>query len=111
MSISGGIDKAIARGEEIGCTAIQIFTRNASRWQASPLEDDVARRFRAAREASEINYVAAHDSYLINLASPDQQLRVRSINTFLDELERCHQLGIGDLVMHQERTGASGCGS
>ncbi|PLX97323.1 MAG: deoxyribonuclease IV [Desulfuromonas sp.] len=100
VSIAGGIEKAFARGEEIGCTAIQIFTRNASRWQAPPLKPEVVSAFRQARELSSIQYVAAHDSYLINLASPDEALRRKSITTFLDELGRCHQLGIGDLVMH-----------
>ena len=100
VSIAGGIEKAFARGEEIGCTAIQIFTRNASRWQAKPLAAESVSAFRAARQCSSINYVASHDSYLINLASPDAELRNKSIATFLDEMERCSQLGIEDLVMH-----------
>ena len=100
VSIAGGIDRAIARGEAIGCTAIQIFTRNASRWQAKALGQDEIRSFRVALENSQIKYVAAHDSYLINLASPDESLRQKSIAAFLDEMERCRQLGIKDLVMH-----------
>lgn len=100
VSIAGGIDKALARGAAIGCTAIQIFTRNASRWQAKPLQADSVAAFREARQNSDIAYVAAHDSYLINLASPDAALRSKSINAFIDEMERCAQLGIEDLVMH-----------
>lgn len=100
VSIAGGIDKAIGRGEEIGCTAIQVFTANASRWQTKPLDDRAVERLRLAYADSAINYLAAHDSYLINLASPDKQLRGRSIARFLEELRRCQQLGIGDLVMH-----------
>ncbi|NOY12785.1 MAG: deoxyribonuclease IV [Deltaproteobacteria bacterium] len=100
VSIAGGIEKAIARGEEIGATAIQVFTRNASRWQARPLSTDAVAAFRAARKDSKIAYVAAHDSYLINLASPDPELRDKSIAAFADELERCALLGITDLVMH-----------
>ncbi len=100
VSISGGIEKAFARGEEVGCTAIQLFTRNASRWTAPPLKDKSIKAFREARERSSIRYVVAHDSYLINLASPDEELRHRSIATFLDEMLRCQQLGIPDLVMH-----------
>ena len=100
VSIAGGAEKAFARGEEIGCGAIQIFTRNASRWQAPPLKEKTITAFRQAREQSRIRYIAAHDSYLINLASPDDDLRQRSILTFLDEMMRCHQLGIADLVMH-----------
>ncbi len=100
VSIAGGVEKAFARGEAIGATAIQIFTRNASRWQAKPLSAATIRAFRAARSESSIKYVASHDSYLINLASPDPELRRKSILTFLDELQRCSQLGICDLVMH-----------
>ncbi len=100
VSIAGGIEKAIARGEAIGCSAIQIFTRNASRWQAKPLAADSVAAFRAARQNSEIDYVAVHDSYLINLASPDAALRNKSIAAFIDEMERSSLLGIEDLVMH-----------
>ena len=100
VSIAGGIEKAILRGAEIGATAIQVFTRNASRWQAKPLAAEAIRAFKQARSNSSIGYVAAHDSYLINLASPDAALRHKSIDTFVDELERCQQLGIEDLVMH-----------
>lgn len=100
VSIAGGIEKAFLRGAEIGATAIQVFTRNASRWQAKPLEAAAIHAFRQARGNSSIGYVAAHDSYLINLASPDAALRHKSIDTFVDELQRCQQLGIEDLVMH-----------
>ncbi|MCW8859350.1 MAG: deoxyribonuclease IV [Deltaproteobacteria bacterium] len=100
VSIAGGIEKAIARGEAIGCTAIQIFTRNASRWESKPLEAEAVKSFRNALDKSRISYVAGHDSYLINLASPDENLRKKSIDAFLDEMERCHQLGVGALVMH-----------
>ena len=75
VSIAGGIDRAFSRGELIGCSAIQIFTRNASRWQAKPLSTEAIAAFRSARTNSPIRYVAAHDSYLINLASPDPALR------------------------------------
>ncbi|SHI96719.1 Endonuclease IV [Malonomonas rubra DSM 5091] len=100
VSIAGGIEKAFARGEAVGCTAIQVFTRNASRWQAKPLTEKSIVAFHDARQESNIGYVAAHDSYLINLASPDPELRNKSIAAFIDEMERCSQLGIEDLVMH-----------
>jgi deoxyribonuclease-4 len=100
VSIAGGIEKAFSRGEAVGCTAIQLFTRNASRWQAKPLAEKSIAAFREARKKSSIAYVAAHDSYLINLASPDSELRSKSIAAFIDKMERCSQLGIGDLVMH-----------
>lgn len=100
VSIAGGLENAFARGEEIGCTAIQIFTRNASRWQAKPLAQNEIEAFRQARQRSSIAYVAVHDSYLINLASPDAALRAKSIEAFVAEMTRCDQLGITDLVMH-----------
>ena len=100
VSIAGGIEKAFSRGEAIGCSAIQIFTRNASRWKAKPLSDEAVAAFQQARRDSSIGYVSAHDSYLINLSSPDLKLRNRSIEAFVDEMVRCSQLGIEDLVMH-----------
>ena len=100
VSIAGGIEKAFARGEAIGCTAIQVFTRNASRWQAKPLSEKSIAAFHSAHQKSSIAYIAAHDSYLINLASPDPELRNKSIAAFVDEMARCALLGIGDLVMH-----------
>lgn len=100
VSISGGIEKVFPRAAEIGGTALQLFTRNASRWQAKPLAEESLVAFRAARRQSDVGYVAAHDSYLINLASPDPALRNKSVAAFIDEMQRCSQLGIGDLVMH-----------
>lgn len=111
VSIAGGIEKAFARGEKIGCSAIQIFTRNASRWQAKPLSKESSAAFRAARKQSRIGYVAAHDSYLINLASPDTELRNKSIAAFVDEMQRCSQLGIEDLVMHPGAHVGQGAGA
>ena len=100
VSIAGGLHKAFARGEQIGCTAIQIFTRNASRWLAKPLQRVDIEAFRTARLTSPVEFVAAHDSYLINLASPEEEKRQRSVGAFIDEMERCAALGIEYLVMH-----------
>lgn len=100
VSIAGGIYKAFARGEQVGCTAIQIFTKNASRWQAKALQQADIDAFKTARRESSIQFVAAHDSYLINLASPEDDKRHRSIMAFIDEMERCAALGIEYLVMH-----------
>lgn len=100
VSVAGGIENAFARGQKIGANAIQVFTRNANRWQAAPLTDQAIEAFRAAHNQSSMRYLVAHDSYLINLASPDETLRQKSIAAFLDEMERCQLLGIPDLVMH-----------
>lgn len=100
VSIAGGIWNAIERGEESGCTALQIFTKNASQWQAPPLADEAAARFRDLWEASAIGPVIAHDAYLINLASPAAVLRNKSRKAFLDEMERAEKLRIPFLVTH-----------
>ncbi|MBN1422106.1 MAG: deoxyribonuclease IV [Planctomycetes bacterium] len=100
MSIAGGVSKAIGRGRAAGCGAIQIFTKNASQWEAPPLTDGEVRRFHAAREETGIATVAAHDSYLINLAAPEKDLRERSIRTLAEELARADRLGIPFLVVH-----------
>lgn len=100
VSISGSIDKAVARAAVLGCTAMQIFTKNASQWRAKAIAADEAQAFRTALAASKIRAVIAHDSYLINLAAPPGENRDKSIAAFRDEMERCALLGIPDLVMH-----------
>lgn len=70
VSVAGGLEKAFANGHDVGCTAIQIFTKNANRWQGKPITDDAAELFRESWQASKIGPVIAHDAYLINLASP-----------------------------------------
>jgi len=100
MSISGGLHLAFPRGEEVGCTAMQVFTKNASQWKAKPIGDEDARLFREAWEKSPIGPVIAHDSYLINLAALDDAKWAQSKAAFADEIERCSKLGIPGLVMH-----------
>lgn len=100
VSIAGGVSRAFSRAQEIGATAMQIFTKNANRWQAKPLPDKEIKAFAAARENSNVASVIAHDSYLINLAAADGEKRHRSLAAFVDEMERCAALGIGGLVMH-----------
>lgn len=100
ISISGGVSKAFARAEELSVNAMQIFTKNASRWQAKPLANVEVDAFLASWKASSVDAIIAHDSYLINLAAPEGETRTRSIAAFLDELQRCAALGITHLVMH-----------
>jgi len=99
MSIAGGLHLAFARGEEVGCTAIQIFTSNATQWKSKPLSEGDIQAFTREQERTGI-MVVAHDSYLINLGSPDRELREKSRRAFLEEMERCERLGILVLVMH-----------
>lgn len=100
VSIAGGLDRAIARGLEGGCTALQIFTRNANSWQTKPLTDTEARLFREAWRASGIGPILVHNSYLINLASPRDSIWERSKDALRAELIRCSQLGVDGLVLH-----------
>jgi deoxyribonuclease-4 len=100
MSIAGGVWKSFSRGVEEGCVTMQIFTKNASRWRAPALAEDDARRFRGLQEETGIGPVVAHDSYLINLASPSDSLRARSRKAFLEEMRRAELLGLSGLVMH-----------
>lgn len=100
VSVAGGLDKAFARAIESGCTAMQIFTKNANRWQGKPISEVEAATFRKAWQESGIGPVVAHDAYLINLASPQNDVWTKSKNALRDELCRCAQLGVTDLVMH-----------
>jgi deoxyribonuclease-4 len=100
ISISGGVEKAVGRGQEVGCEAMQIFTKNSNQWQAKPLSPAEIKSFRDGCATAGIAPVIAHSAYLINLAAPDEALYEKSIQAFLDELQRCELLGIPYLVVH-----------
>ncbi len=100
VSTSGGVTSALPRAAAIGATAIQIFTKVASQWREPAIDDEERARFRAERAASRIVHANAHDSYLINLASPDPVLWSRSLISFTCELKRCEALGLDALVSH-----------
>jgi len=100
MSIAGGVYKALWRGKEIGCDTIQIFTKNANQWQAKPFIPEDIEAFHKARGETGIWPIVAHDSYLINLASPDKGLYERSLEALWEELQRAQALGLPYLVMH-----------
>jgi deoxyribonuclease-4 len=100
MSISGGVEKAVVRGREVGCEAMQIFTKNSNQWKAKPLTTPEVNAFREACKLTGIGPVIAHSAYLINLAAPDEALYEKSIQACLDELQRCELLGIPSLVVH-----------
>jgi deoxyribonuclease-4 len=100
MSIAGGHALAIDRALAFEMTACQIFTKNANQWQAKPIAPEAAESFRARAAESGIASFVAHDSYLINLASPDDALWEKSIAAFGDEIARCALLGIPYLVTH-----------
>lgn len=100
VSVAGGVERAFERGAALDCETVQIFVKNASRWQAKPLEPQRIETFRAARRESTIGVVAAHAAYLINLAAGDPQILADSRRALGDELDRCVQLGVDYLVVH-----------
>ncbi len=100
LSIAGGCHNALLEARGHGCTAVQLFTRNASQWQARPLTAQDVRAFRDTRRQTKVRHLIAHDSYLINLASPDAALYRRSLDAFVDEVRRAESLGLAYLVMH-----------
>ena len=100
VSISGGLYHALARGEKIGCNAIQIFTKNQRQWQAKPLSHHDVDQFIQSFTTSPIVAVVAHNSYLINLASPDPQGLEKSRQAFLEEIDRAELLKIPVLIFH-----------
>ncbi|MDQ3653609.1 MAG: deoxyribonuclease IV [Chloroflexota bacterium] len=100
MSASGGVDKALARGEAIPVESLQLFSKNERQWIAKPLDPDVVERFHAEVERTGITKLVVHDSYLINLASPKPDILEKSLPAFTDELQRCDALGVPYLVTH-----------
>ncbi len=100
VSAAGGVPEAAARAKAIGATAMQLFTKQASRWAERVCADDECSAFRAGIATTEVRRIAAHDSYLINLASPDPVLRARSLGSFIAELRRSEALGIDYIVSH-----------
>ena len=100
MSTAGGCVNALRLAREHGCDSVQLFTKNANQWNARPFTDDEARLFREALAESGLRHATAHDSYLINLASPDEALYRRSVEAFVVEVQRAEQLGLAYLVMH-----------
>jgi deoxyribonuclease IV len=100
VSIAGGTHHAPPRARAIGATAMQVFTKMASRWAERACAEEESSAFREALGHTRVSATIAHDSYLINLASPDPALRARSIESFVSELARCESLGIDFLVSH-----------
>jgi deoxyribonuclease-4 len=100
MSIAGGHERAIAEALAFEMDACQIFTKSANQWYAKPIPPAAAETFRDRYSESGLRGLVAHDSYLINLASPDDALREKSRLAFREELDRCELLGVPFLVTH-----------
>ncbi len=100
LSIAGGYHKAATRAGELGMQTVQIFTKNNNQWRAKPLTDEDVRLFRDAVADAGLQLPCAHDSYLINLGTPDDELWEKSLAAFIVELERAEALGLAGVVMH-----------
>lgn len=108
MSVAGGLALACGRAREVGADAIQIFTKNERQWRSKPLADGEISAFRKAVDDCGIKAAFAHDSYLINLASPKAEMFEKSLDAFVDELQRCEALGLSFLVTHPGSPGEAG---
>lgn len=100
VSVAGGLSRAVERAGSLDATAVQIFTGQPQRWAEPELSPGDAEAFREAVRESSIRVVASHDSYLINLASPDDELLGKSLASFRAELHRCERLGVDFVVTH-----------
>jgi len=100
MSIAGGVGNALLEGKKVDCDAIQIFTKSSRQWASKPYSKEEIELFHINRKETGIGVVVAHDSYLLNMGSPDAALRSRSVAAFIDELERCEVLGVTHLIAH-----------
>ena len=100
MSIAGGLYRALERGEEVGCSVVQIFLKNQLQWAARPYTAEDIALFKAAWKRTGMRSVFAHSSYLINLAAADPREWQRAVEAFHDELERAEALGLPFVIIH-----------
>ncbi|TVO78664.1 deoxyribonuclease IV [Sedimenticola selenatireducens] len=102
VSASGGVENAPLNAQAIGATAFALFTKNQRQWKAKPLTDKSISQFRDNLNAVGIaaEHVLPHDSYLINLGHPEAEALQKSREAFLDEMQRCEQLGLKLLNFH-----------
>jgi deoxyribonuclease-4 len=100
VSTQGGVQTAPGRAVAIGATALQLFTKTPNQWREPVISDETRAAFQSELQQSGVRAVVSHDSYLINLASPDATLSARSVASFIAELQRCEILGIPYVVSH-----------
>ncbi len=102
VSMAGGIENAPARAGHIGAKAFALFTKNQRRWEAPPLGDAQAEKFKenCIQYGFDLNHVLVHDSYLINLGHPDREGIEKSRNAFFQELKRCERIGVKKCNFH-----------
>ena len=102
VSAAGGVDQAIKRAVDIGANAFALFTKNQRQWKAKPLNEHVIEAFKKACHHHGFTpaQILPHDSYLINLGHPEAEGLAKSRAAFLDEMQRCEQLGLTLLNFH-----------
>ncbi len=100
MSAAGGVHHALLEGAKIGATTIQLFTANQKQWHSSPISEKECGLWQEALEKTGISSVMSHDSYLINLGSPNPDVLHKSQHAFAKEIKRCHQLELAFLNFH-----------
>ena len=100
MSIAGGYHKSVEAAARCAMDCVQLFTKNNNQWKAKDISEAEAKAFRDSLANLKITHPIAHDSYLINLAAPDDELWRKSIDAFAIELRRADQLGIPYVVTH-----------
>jgi deoxyribonuclease-4 len=106
VSISGGVENAPLNAAKIGAKAFAMFVKNQRRWHAKPLSEKDIANFQANLKKYNFSaeHVLPHDGYLINLAHPEKEKRKKSLDAFIDEVERVHQLGLKMLNFHPGTT-------
>jgi deoxyribonuclease-4 len=100
LSIAGGMHRAVVAAEKLEMQTVQIFTKNQQQWRVTPLADEAVATWKSECRRVGFEFTVSHDSYLINLASPDDVLWRKSIELFVEEISRCKILGIPLLVAH-----------
>jgi deoxyribonuclease-4 len=102
VSASGGVFNAVENAQKIGAKAFALFTKNQRQWSAKEFDSETIDKFKTALEKSGIlpRHVLPHDSYLINLGHPELDAREKSLDAFLDEVQRCSLLGLDRLNFH-----------
>lgn len=102
VSASGGVENAPINAHNIGAKAFALFTKNQRQWVSKPLTVESIKLFKENCEKYNLsaNYILPHDSYLINLGHPEEDALIKSRTAFLDEMQRCEQLGLKLLNFH-----------
>lgn len=99
-SAAGGAHNALIEGKSIGATTVQLFTANQKQWKAKPLTEERIALFKETLDETGLSEIMSHSSYLINLGSPNEDVREKSLRAFHEEVERCNNLGITYMNFH-----------